>query len=175
MGVVKVIELKFSVFVILQISKFLANYQLLEVDESMLNFDILLAVLLLIPRDYFTGQLAFVFMKVLKCVEVKVLAMLVRKHREIRGLKRVLDIAVILLLICCLIARLLKEFVDLKFLGAENAREIVHQQLYVFYLIVVRKYLSKQDLDRLHGILVDSSFNACHTIEVLLNDKVARI
>ena len=49
----------------------------------MLNLDILLAILLLVPRDDFTCQLAFVFMKVLKLIKVQVLAMLVRENWEI--------------------------------------------------------------------------------------------
>ena len=49
----------------------------------MLNLDILLAIFLLVPRDDFTGQLAFVFMKVLKFIKVQVLAMLVRENWEI--------------------------------------------------------------------------------------------
>lgn len=114
-------------FVILHISKLLANYQRLKVDESMLNLDILLAILLLIPRDDLTCQLAFVFMKVLKRIKMQVLAMLVREYWEIRGLKWVLYVAVILLVICHLKGRLLKEFVYLKLLGAKNTWQIVHQ------------------------------------------------
>lgn len=40
---------------------------------------------------------------------------------------------------------------------------------------MVREYLSKQDLDGLHGVLVDSPFDARHTIEVLLNNEITRI
>ena len=76
-GVVEIVKLKFSVFIVVQVSELLTYNQGLKVNERVLDLYIFLGVLLLVSNDDLSGQLALIFMEVLELIESHVLAVLV--------------------------------------------------------------------------------------------------